>query len=477
MKRAFDILASFFGLLFLSPFFLVISLLINRDSSGPVLFKGMRIGQHGKEFELLKFRTMYEDPEGKSRLPLTTKNDRRVTNFGRWLRDTKLNELPQLWNVLVGEMSIVGPRPEDPSIVAYWPEDVRKELLSVRPGLTSPASIIYRSEEQLLSNTSAMDQYLEQVLPNKLRLDQLYLRNRSFIGDLDIIFMTLVLLLPRLRTVKIKEKLLYSSPLSNFARRYLTWFIADFIVSLAAISIAGLIWRTYAPLNLGIWRAVLIAIGVAFMLSSINYLFGLGRIRWRYASPIYALDLFLSTSLTVLILTIVMPFLTNQVLLPIGLVINFGSITFVGLVLIRYRERLLFMLANRWMIIRGKSTKMGDRILIVGAGNSGQLTAWLLQKSIYSTWFSIVGFVDDDYKKLAYKRLGYPVLGTTNDIPDVVEKKNIGLIFFAISKCPPASRRRILSLCRKTTAKMAIIPDLNEVLEQSIMKLDIEVQQ
>jgi lipopolysaccharide/colanic/teichoic acid biosynthesis glycosyltransferase len=477
MKRVFDILASFFGLLLLSPGFILISLLIRLDSKGPVLFQGRRMGRGEKEFMIYKFRTMYENPESYNRLPLTTKDDKRVTNFGRWLRDTKLNELPQLWNVLIGKMSLVGPRPEDPDIVITWPEDIRKEVLSVRPGMTSPASIIYRDEEQLLTNESAMDTYLKQILPEKQRLDQLYIKNRNIFGDLDVIFMTLIVLLPRMRTVKINEKLLFSSPLSNFINRYLTWFMADFLVAFFAISITGLIWRINAPLNLGIGRAVLIAIGVAFLLSSINYILGLGRIRWRYASPIYVLDLFLSTGLTISILAIGTLFLLGKPLLSSGQNLSFGLLTFTGLVIIRYRERLLYMMANRWMIFRGKATKMGARVLIVGAGDSGQLTAWLLHKSIYSNWFSIVGFVDDDYQKLAYKKIGYPVLGNTNDIPDVVEKKNIGLIFFSISKCPPADRERILSLCRSTTARVAIIPDLNEVLERSLMKLNIEFQQ
>jgi lipopolysaccharide/colanic/teichoic acid biosynthesis glycosyltransferase len=477
LKRTLDLLASFFGLLFLSPFFLVISLLIRNDSRGHVLFRGHRIGQHGKEFEIYKFRTMYENPEGNNGLPLTTKDDKRVTNFGRWLRDTKINELPQLWNVLIGEMSLVGPRPEDPDIVNTWPEDVRKEVLSVRPGMTSPASIIYRDEEQLLTNEGAMDLYLKQILPEKQRLDQLYIKNRNIFGDLDVIFMTLIVLIPRMRTVKINEKLLFSSPLSNFFNRYLTWFTADFMVAFFAIGITGLAWRIKAPLNWGIGRAVLIAIGVAFLTSSINYFLGLGRIRWRYASPIYVLDLFLSTGLTILILAVGTPFLLGEPLLSTGQNLNFGLLTFTGLVIIRYRERLLFMLANRWMIFRGKAAKMGARVLIVGAGDSGQLTAWLLHKSIYSNWFSIVGFVDDDYQKLAYKKIGYPVLGNTNDITDVVEKKNIGLIFFSISKCPPVDRERILSLCRSTNARVAIIPDLNEVLERSLMELNIELQQ
>src|SRR4030042_6338557 len=156
------------------------------------------MGRGGKPFKILKFRTMHERPASYTGLRITAQDDPRITSLGRWLRDSKLNELPQFWNVVKGDMSLVGPRPEDPDIAAQWSDDLRSEILSVRPGVTSPASVIYRNEERLLNGSQVMDTYLEDILPSKLRLDQLYVRHRSFWGDLDVLFWTALVLVPRI---------------------------------------------------------------------------------------------------------------------------------------------------------------------------------------------------------------------------------------------------------------------------------------
>ena len=133
----------------------------------------------------------------------------RITPLGQWLRETKINELPQLWNVLVGEMSIVGPRPEDPEIAESWPWDARREILSVRPGITSPTSVLYRDEEKMLKGDDVLDDYLQIVMPDKLRLDQLYVRNHRFLSDLDIIFWTLLVLLPQASQTHHSDRVTY----------------------------------------------------------------------------------------------------------------------------------------------------------------------------------------------------------------------------------------------------------------------------
>ena len=137
-KRVFDFSAALCGLILLSPLFVLIAILIKRDSHGPVFYWGNRIGRNRRVFKMLKFRTMYETTESYKGLRITCKEDDRITPLGKWLRDTKLNELPQLWNVLIGDMSMVGPRPEDPAISKTWPTEIARELLSVRPGVTSP---------------------------------------------------------------------------------------------------------------------------------------------------------------------------------------------------------------------------------------------------------------------------------------------------------------------------------------------------
>ena len=162
-KRAMDLLGAALGLLLLWPLFLAVALIIKRDSRGPVFFRGPRMGRGGRIFQILKFRTMNECAASYAGPKITAEGDERITSLGKWLRDTKLNELPQLWNVLVGEMSLVGPRPEDPEFAARWPEEARREILSVRPGITSPASISYHDEEKQLSPDNLMGDYLEKI--------------------------------------------------------------------------------------------------------------------------------------------------------------------------------------------------------------------------------------------------------------------------------------------------------------------------
>ena len=235
-KRAFDFVAALIGLILLSPAFALIAILIKRDSPGPVFYWGARIGRHGSIFRMLKFRTMYEDPKSYQGARVTCKDDDRVTPLGRWLRGTKLNELPQLWNVLIGEMSLVGPRPEDPSIGKTWPINIAREILQVRPGITSPASVVYRDEEKILGAQEVMRKYLHDLTPDKLRLDQLYVHYRSFWLDIDVILWTFLLLLPKIRTYSLPEQHLFVGPVSKLIQRYVGWFLWDFVVVLTLSS-------------------------------------------------------------------------------------------------------------------------------------------------------------------------------------------------------------------------------------------------
>jgi lipopolysaccharide/colanic/teichoic acid biosynthesis glycosyltransferase len=192
MKRLFDIIVSTLVLLILSPFLLLTSILVKLTSPGPVFYRAIRIGKGGVPFKLYKFRSMIvaADQRGPK---ITAQGDSRITPLGRWLRKLKIDELPQFINVLKGEMSIVGPRPEDPHYVkAYTPD--QKRVLDVRPGITSPASVRFRHEEQLLSGDDWERQYIDDVLPQKLQIELDYLHKRTFFTDLKIIWDTFVAL-------------------------------------------------------------------------------------------------------------------------------------------------------------------------------------------------------------------------------------------------------------------------------------------
>jgi lipopolysaccharide/colanic/teichoic acid biosynthesis glycosyltransferase len=186
----FDIAASLAGLLLLAPLFALVALWIKLDSPGPVLFRQQRVGRHGAPFSIYKFRTMAA--AAGATLQLTVGRDSRITRAGQFLRRYKLDELPQLINVLQGAMSLVGPRPEVPRYVACYPPEVRAIVLSVAPGITDWASILYREESAILGRAADPERaYRETILPAKLDYYVRYVRERSFWTDLRIIFRTL----------------------------------------------------------------------------------------------------------------------------------------------------------------------------------------------------------------------------------------------------------------------------------------------
>jgi lipopolysaccharide/colanic/teichoic acid biosynthesis glycosyltransferase len=190
MKRLFDILFSFIGLLLLQPFFVVVAILIKVDSTGPILFRQGRVGKNFRRFMIYKFRTMVVDAEKKG-IRITSGGDNRITGAGRILRKFKIDELPQLFNVLKGDMSLVGPRPEVEEYVKLYEKDYR-EILKRRPGITDVSSIIFREEEAVLKNQVDPEGYYKKILlPEKIRLAKEYMENSSFLYDLKLVLNTL----------------------------------------------------------------------------------------------------------------------------------------------------------------------------------------------------------------------------------------------------------------------------------------------
>ncbi|MBB2484215.1 sugar transferase [Mitsuaria sp. WAJ17] len=189
-KRLFDILASSLGLLLLSPLLLGVALWIKWDSPGPVMFRQERVGRFGRPFFIHKFRSMRVDAPALGP-QITIGEDPRITRSGRFIRRSKLDELPQLWDVLRGAMSLVGPRPEVPRYVAMYPADLREIVLSVRPGITDPASLAFRDEAtQLAASVDPERTYVEDILPRKLALMADYVKSASLGSDLRWLWRT-----------------------------------------------------------------------------------------------------------------------------------------------------------------------------------------------------------------------------------------------------------------------------------------------
>lgn len=194
LRRAFDILAAALGLILLAPLLAVIAAAIKLDDGGPVVFRQERTGRTGRPFLILKFRTMSAEGGARER-PITVAGDPRITRAGRWLRRSKLDELLQLFNILRGEMTFVGPRPEVPDFTAHYDCDQRR-VLDLVPGLTDPASIAFRNEENVLSGFDDPERgYIDVVMREKIRLNLEYSARRSWFSDIGVMARTVVSLL------------------------------------------------------------------------------------------------------------------------------------------------------------------------------------------------------------------------------------------------------------------------------------------
>jgi lipopolysaccharide/colanic/teichoic acid biosynthesis glycosyltransferase len=457
IKRLFDILVSTFVLIFSSPFFLIIAIIIKRDSPGPVFYRGTRIGRFGRPFRILKFRTMKECAHSYNGPRITACDDERVTSIGRWLRDTKLNEFPQFWNVLKGEMSLVGPRPEDPDFAKTWPKNVWNEVLSVRPGITSPASVKYHDEEKLLFQRNVEEMYLLELSPDKVRLDQLYVRYRSFLLDLDTILWTALLLVPRIGSYSLPEELLFVGFFSRIIRRFLNWFTIDLVTTFLAFGAIGLVFHTQDQLNIDEFHAILVTIGYAILFSGMGVLFGTNRIRWAKANPSDFFDLVPSWILATTIAFFVNLFLDY---LPADLILIGSVFSLFGFVVIRSRSMIIRHFLERSVLFRKKNELIRERVLIIGLGASAQHTAWLFEHLTNSKLFHITGFVDNDLTKQGMRFFGSDVIGRWEDIPVLVSKNDIGLIILADYRVDSKDYRLIKGICSQTKARLVVMPDI-----------------
>jgi lipopolysaccharide/colanic/teichoic acid biosynthesis glycosyltransferase/GGDEF domain-containing protein len=475
VKRAFDYTAALAGLTLLSPFFVLIAILIKRDSPGPVFYWGPRMGRYGKPFKILKFRTMYEDQRSYKGPSVTAQGDDRITPLGRWLRDTKINELPQLWNVLIGEMSLVGPRPEDVKIAETWPISTAEEILSVRPGITSPASILYHDEENLLSGANLMDDYFNNILPDKLRLDRLYVRYHSFFSDIDVIFWTLAILIPRIAKTRIPEGYIFTGPFTVLIRRYLSWFTLDLATALIVVAITGLLWRISAPMNWGTVPLAALGTLLAFLFSSVNSIFGVNKVVWSKARAENAVGLVFSCSVATVIILILTYLQARYNWLPYPplppiMVLTIGLLAGVGFLTTRYRLRLITAIANSWLFWRKNDVTVGERVIIAGSGEGTQIASWLLHRPMFRAAFSLVGVVDHmDPTAYGMKVDGQWMLGSINDLPALVKKHDIGVI---LSTLPRNSLevQYLIALKKVSPIRIIFLNDLMWVVEQQVKK-------
>jgi lipopolysaccharide/colanic/teichoic acid biosynthesis glycosyltransferase len=460
IKRTFDFFAALIGLILLSPFIIIISILIKRDTPGPVFYWGRRIGRHGRVFNMLKFRTMYETPRSYRGPRVTCKDDDRITPIGKWLRDTKLNELPQLWNVLIGDMSLVGPRPEDPSISKTWPVQMARELLSVRPGITSPASVVYRDEENMLHAGEVMRKYLHELSPDKLRLDQLYIRYRSLWLDIDVLFWTALVLIPKIKAYSPPEHLLYVGPMTRLIQRYLSWFVWDALIVFVSILLTDAVVSLFGPLNISWLNAIEMALGFSLLNSIAGLVLSTNSINWPKATSWESGRLWISWLVATAIVICIHFYLGFTGLRTYGVILGASLLSLPGIIFVRYRDRLTGGLLSRILNHRLNSEAVRERVLIVGSGRTAEQIAWLLDHPTYSGKFQVVGFIDDDLRSQGMKIYGSKVIGRINDVQTIVKEHDVGLIILADYQMASHKYKEFRKIASFKPARVLVAPDI-----------------
>jgi FlaA1/EpsC-like NDP-sugar epimerase/lipopolysaccharide/colanic/teichoic acid biosynthesis glycosyltransferase len=464
IKRAFDICASTPGLLITWPLLMIISVLIKLDSRGPVIFSQVRVGKGFHPFRMYKFRTMVEDAPGQG-LPLTVGQDVRVTRVGRILRKFKLDELPQLVNVLVGDMSLVGPRPEVPRYVEPLRSDF-SEILVVRPGITDLASLKYIDEASLLAcSSNPEEEYRNKVLPEKLRLAKLYVRHVSFRLDLAIIVQTLLRIvnLPavvcELPELKATPQLPSASPWVRVSSLIIKWRRLIIVM----LDVAMIVLANYLAFvlrfdgnipseEIGKFQQTvfwLVGIrGVAFAV------FGLNEGRRRYTS-IWDLQNIVGGVLTSTIM------FYGLVYWALG-INDYPRTVFVidGVLLVGFLAgvRLPSRIFREKVIYRKKK-----KVLVVGAGDAGErVVREMKTRSEYRR--QPIGFVDDQVALLNQRIHGVRVLGTLGDLPELVKEHKPEEVVIAVPDATPTFLRDLISKLEPYEVSIKTLPGIKELL-------------
>jgi FlaA1/EpsC-like NDP-sugar epimerase/lipopolysaccharide/colanic/teichoic acid biosynthesis glycosyltransferase len=459
MKRIFDVSIASLGLLVALPVFVGIALLIRLESPGPILFKQTRVGRGFRPFSIYKFRTMVSDASLQGGL-LTVGQDPRVTRIGRILRRYKLDELPQLVNILKGDMSFVGPRPEVGRFVEIFHRDY-SEILSVRPGLTDLASVRYIDEAGVLGRVAnAEEEYIRTILPEKIRLARLYLQHASFRFDLAVIGQTLLRLVG-LPAILCELSLRpggwrWGTALPVWVVRWRRPMVIALDLGMITLSNYLAFWLRFDGdipkeeyqlfLQLLPW---LIAIrALAFTLFRLNE--GL----WRYTSlwdlrNIISGVLLSSVGFAVLVYGIMDLFQYPRSILLIDALLLIGFLTGI---------RLPFRLARE-----GYTSRHKKKVLIIGAGDTGERIVREM-KTNRSSMYEPVGFIDDD-TTLRKKRIhGVQVCGTRRDLSKVLAAKQAEEVILALSNARPSLLREIISALEPFKVSIKTLPGMHELL-------------
>ncbi len=464
MKRIFDVLLATLGLVILSPLLALVAILITCDSSGPVLFRQTRIGKDFRPFTLLKFRTMVPDASEKGG-QITIESDPRMTRIGRVLRRFKLDELPQLFNILKGDMSFVGPRPEVPRYVEKFREDYQT-VLRVSPGLTDWASLKYLDEQAVLGASQDPEkEYVENILPDKVRLAKLYVFECSFFYDLLLIGETLLRLcgIKKVPLLPLQEceKPTAESPLFKGIRNVLITYRRSIIVLLhiGLVIMANYLafWLRFdgnIPEHAASLFLTMLPLLVA--LRSLAFIpFRLYQGLWKYTGLWDLKNIVGAIVLSSSAFFILVRYGFGQIDYPVSVMLIDSLLVIVLLTGVRLTRRI-------FRAIRLPGT--GKRVLIVGAGDAGEMIVRdMLRRE--ESWYVPVGLVDDDSKKIGQRIHGVRVVGTCDDLPNVMDLLRPDEILLAIPRADSSVRRRIVQALQSWNVPIKTLPSIQELLE------------
>ena len=482
-KRLLDLLAALFGLLLLAPLLLLIAAAIKLDSPGPVFFRQERVGRHGRNFRIFKFRTMETLGAARTRNAvgtvstagapqLTVAGDLRITRCGAFLRRYKLDELAQLIDVLRGTMSLVGPRPEVPHYVRHYPDASRERVLSVRPGITDMASIRYRDENDLLALASDPEQeYIEVILPSKLRYALDYVDHATLAGDLRVLGLTLrTVFIPEAASTRslfaMNDSKLWAwlEPVMSTLNPRRRWFALAFD---AATVFAC--WQVTYLFRLGFerWQPErpsydnAVAAGIVLLYIAFMALTGVPRALWRY----FGFDDFKHIAAACLMagLTGAVAVLMAQLVgVPRAVLALHPLFCMLALSLSRMTYRMV------WEHARSRVTGAeGEprRAIVLGAGHAARgLVAGIHRRD----GWSVLALLDDDPAKKGLRIAGIPVLGAIADLARPDMTTGATHIIVAMPGASAAQRERAVALARKTGLLILTVPSQLELQAEAV---------
>jgi FlaA1/EpsC-like NDP-sugar epimerase/lipopolysaccharide/colanic/teichoic acid biosynthesis glycosyltransferase len=445
-KRAFDIVASAAGLLVLLPLFVIVALLVKATSRGPVFFRQVRVGRDGREFRVWKFRTMVADAPGLG-ASLTVAGDNRITRAGTVLRAWKIDELPQLVNVLVGEMSLVGPRPEVPRYVALYDERQRR-VLDARPGITDYASITYFEENAILARAADPENtYVREVMPHKLEMNLRYLERQGFWEDIRIILATLYLA--------------FQKAIGGIGRP--VQVLSDAAVVAVAFWLAYQI-RFEFDVPPRFWKQMVLLLPYTVLARVVaNFAFGVYRVMWRYVS-LYEIPRFARSVAAVSLIFLVFRFLVEgpnpYYRIPISIILLEGLLSFLAMTGLRFLRRWIHETTAARPATEARAP---EKVVVIGAGDSGRAVVHEIRLRPELGMVAI-GIVDDDTQKIGSEIEGRKVLGTLDDLRALHRKWRFSQALISIAELAMDRKRLVMDACAELGVQVRVLPAQTDII-------------